>query len=70
VVPTEVIGNITTGISTLYIKRNIQQHSRKDVDWIKATQTILLKDYTVTESIDERTARRHTTTNKSPQYQT
>jgi hypothetical protein len=71
VVPTEVIGNITTGVSTLYIKRNIQQHSRKDVDCLKATQTILLKDYTVTESesIDMRSAQ-HNTTNKSPQYQT
>jgi len=56
--PTEVTGNITTGVSTLYIERNIQENSRKDVDCLKSTQTILLKDYTVNESqsIDERSA--------------
>jgi hypothetical protein len=62
VVPTEVIGNVTTGVSTLHIKRNIQQHSRKDKDCLKATHTILLEDYTVTgsESIDKRTERHNT----------
>ena len=72
VIPTEVIANITIGVSTLHIKRNIQQHSRKDAYCLKATQTILLKDYPVieSESIDKRTAQQHNTKNKSPQYQT
>jgi len=72
VVPIEVIANITTGVWTLYIKRNIQLHSRKEAYCLKATQTIALKDYTVieSESIDNRNAQRRNTKNKSPQYQT